>query len=118
MHHFKTKDDLLLALLERRDADSPGQRTGTNDLVADVPQVAASDDDRGETVKALVVLRAEARGSAQAGDIIAWAREHMAAYKVPRSITRFDELPRSMVGKVLRREVRDELVRRRQKGTT
>ena len=32
MHHFNSKEDLLLALLERRDADSPGQRTGTGDL--------------------------------------------------------------------------------------
>lgn len=35
-HHFRTKEELLLAILERRDAESPDQRTGTHDLAADV----------------------------------------------------------------------------------
>ena len=63
--------------------------------------VAARDDYRGETVKAFVVLRAEARGHTSAQDIIDWAREHMAAYKVPRLVEFVDSLPKSGSGKVM-----------------
>ncbi len=81
-------------------------------LVQEACIVAASDDYRGETVKALVVLRAEARGSAQAGDIIAWAREHMAAYKVPKIVEFVDALPKSGSGKVMWRLLQDEETKR------
>ncbi len=46
--------------------------------------ISARDAYRGETVKAVVVLRAEAKGKTSAEDIVAWARENMAAYKVPQ----------------------------------
>ena len=59
MHHFKTKDDLLLALLERRDADSPGQRTGTNDLVADILSQARWNQTMPELIALYSVLSAE-----------------------------------------------------------
>ena len=61
----------------------------------------------GEAVVAAVVMRP---GAVFDPDGI---RAHLAAYKVPRSVEWFEELPRSMVGKVLRREVRDEILRRR-----
>ena len=48
--------------------------------------IAARDAYRGETVKAVVVLRADAKGKTSAEDIIAWARENMAAYKVPKIV--------------------------------
>ena len=60
--------------------------------------VAARDARRGETVKAFVVLRAGAEVSAQ--QIIAWAHEHMAPYKVPTIIEFIAALPRSGSGKV------------------
>ena len=53
-------------------------------LVQEACIIAAKDAYRGETVKAVVVLRSEAVGKAQPQDIIDWAREHMAAYKVPK----------------------------------
>ncbi|HET9017509.1 MAG TPA: long-chain fatty acid--CoA ligase [Thermomicrobiaceae bacterium] len=56
---------------------------------------------RGETVKAYVVLRPGA--SATAADLEAFCRERLAAYKVPRLFEFRDELPKSAVGKVLRR---------------
>ena len=40
----------------------------------------------------------------------AYAREHMAAYKVPRRVVVVEDLPRSMIGKVLRRKVRDQIL--------
>jgi fatty-acyl-CoA synthase len=63
--------------------------------------IAARDAYRGETVKAVVVLRAEAKGGVGADEIIAWAREHMAAYKVPRIVEFVEALPKSGAGKVM-----------------
>ncbi len=63
--------------------------------------IAAKDAYRGETVKAVVVLREQARGQTTPEDIIAWAREHMAAYKVPRVVQFVDALPKSGSGKVM-----------------
>jgi long-chain acyl-CoA synthetase len=61
------------------------------------------DSYRGETVKAFVVLREGA--SATEEEIIAHCREHLAAYKVPTTVEFRDTLPKSTVGKVLRREL-------------
>lgn len=69
--------------------------------------IGAPDPYRGETVKALIVPR-EGREAECAPDlIIAWARERMATYKVPRSIEIVSALPRSAVGKVLWRELQE-----------
>ena len=70
--------------------------------------IAAKDAYRGETVKAVVVLRAEAKGKTSAEDIIAWAREHMAAYKVPKIVQFVDALPKSGSGKVMWRLLQDQ----------
>ena len=53
-------------------------------------------------MKAVVVLRARgARPRPAPEDIIAWAREHMAAYKVPRMVEFVESLPKSGSGKVM-----------------
>ncbi|GAA4194246.1 long-chain-fatty-acid--CoA ligase [Microbacterium oryzae] len=62
----------------------------------------------GESVAAVVVLRADAEQEAEA--LRDFCRTHLAAYKVPRRIEFANELPRSLVGKVLRREVRERLI--------
>ncbi len=62
--------------------------------------IGTQDPRRGETVKAVVVLKETSRGKVAADDIIAWAREKMAAYKVPRVIEFVDTLPKSATGKV------------------
>ena len=69
--------------------------------------IASRDAYRGETVKAVVVLRAEAKGRTSVDDIIGWAREHMAAYKVPRLVEFVDELPKSGTGKVMWRSLQE-----------
>jgi fatty-acyl-CoA synthase len=68
--------------------------------VKEVAIVSAPDPRRGETVKAYVVLRDEARGAVGEDEIITWCREHMAAYKVPRQVAFMDALPRSGTGKI------------------
>ena len=70
--------------------------------------ISAQDAYRGETVKAVVVLRAEARGKTTAEDIIAWAREQMAAYKAPKLVEFVDALPKSGAGKVMWRLLQDQ----------
>ena len=70
--------------------------------------IAARDAYRGETVKAVVVLRAEAKGKTTAEDITAWARENMAAYKVPKLVQFVDALPKSGSGKVMWRLLQDQ----------
>ncbi|NRF67980.1 long-chain fatty acid--CoA ligase [Aquincola sp. S2] len=70
--------------------------------------ISARDAYRGETVKAVVVLRAEARGTTAEQDIIDWARDHMAAYKVPRFVEFVDVLPKSGSGKVMWRLLQEK----------
>ena len=74
--------------------------------VLEAAVIGVPDEKRGETVKAFIVLK-EGQ-SATPEEIIGFCREEQAAYKVPKIIEFRDELPKSMVGKVLRRELRDE----------
>jgi fatty-acyl-CoA synthase len=69
--------------------------------------IGAKDAHRGETVKAVVVLRPEWRGRADAQQIIDWCRENMASYKSPRIVEFVDALPKSGAGKIMWRELQD-----------
>ncbi len=77
-------------------------------LVQEACIIGVKDAYRGETVKAVIVLREEARGRATSQDIIDWSREHMAAYKVPRVVQFVDALPKSGAGKVMWRFLQDQ----------
>jgi fatty-acyl-CoA synthase len=69
--------------------------------------IAAKDAYRGETVKAVIVLRSEFRGKIEGRAIIDWCRENMAAYKVPRIVEFVDALPKSGAGKIMWRELQE-----------
>jgi fatty-acyl-CoA synthase len=69
--------------------------------------IGTQDAHRGETVKAVVVLRPEWRGRIDAQAIIDWCRENMAAYKIPRIVEFVDALPKSGAGKIMWRELQD-----------
>lgn len=69
--------------------------------IQEVCVIARSDPYRGQSVKALIVLRTAERGRVQPADIIAWARANMAAYKVPKDIELVETLPKSGTGKVM-----------------
>ncbi len=73
--------------------------------------VGVPDKKVGERIKAIVVLKEDAKGVGGT-DLIKWCRERLAAYKVPGYIEFRDMLPKSKVGKLLRREIRDEERRR------
>lgn len=70
--------------------------------------ISARDEYRGETVKAVVVLRADAKGKTSPEDITNWAKDHMAAYKVPKIVQFVDSLPKSGSGKVMWRLLQDQ----------
>lgn len=69
--------------------------------------IATRDSYRGESVKAVVVLRASHRGTVSEADIISWCREHMAVYKVPRVVQFVEALPKSGSGKVMWRALQE-----------
>jgi fatty-acyl-CoA synthase len=68
--------------------------------IREVAVISAPDPRRGETVKAVVVLKDECQGRVSAEAIMEWSRLHMAAYKVPRVIDFVAALPRSGTGKI------------------
>ena len=69
--------------------------------------IATHDSYRGESVKAVVVLRQSHKETVTEQDIIAWCRDHMAVYKIPRSVQFVDTLPKSGAGKVMWRLLQD-----------
>jgi long-chain acyl-CoA synthetase len=73
--------------------------------------VGVPDPKVGERIKAIVVLKEDARGVG-GSELTKWCRERLAPYKVPQYIEFRDMLPKSKVGKLLRREIRDEERRR------
>ncbi|MGC9051647.1 long-chain-fatty-acid--CoA ligase [Pyrobaculum sp.] len=66
----------------------------------------------GEIPKAYIVLRDECKGRLKPEDIIKWTEDKLAHYKRPRAVEFRDELPKSAVGKILKRELRAEELRR------
>jgi long-chain acyl-CoA synthetase len=73
--------------------------------------VGVPDSAVGERIKAFVVLKEDVRG-VSAHDLLKWLRERLAPYKIPDYIEFRDSLPKSKVGKLLRREMRSEERRR------
>ncbi|MGV9103718.1 MAG: AMP-binding protein, partial [Candidatus Thorarchaeota archaeon] len=74
--------------------------------VKEVAVVGVPDEVRGETVKAFIIL--EPGEEATLKEIRQFCKEKMAAYKVPTDVEFVDTLPKTMVGKILRRELREE----------
>jgi fatty-acyl-CoA synthase len=69
--------------------------------------ISTKDSYRGESVKAVVVLRASHRGQVSEHDIIDWCRQSMAVYKAPRVVQFVDALPKSGSGKVMWRALQE-----------
>ena len=74
--------------------------------IAEAVSVGIPDAYRGETVKAFVVLKKGQRATGE--EIIQFCRQKLAAYKAPKLIEFRQDLPKSAVGKVLRKVLREE----------
>ncbi|HUX98917.1 MAG TPA: long-chain fatty acid--CoA ligase [Candidatus Deferrimicrobium sp.] len=70
--------------------------------------IGVKDPEKGEDIKAFCTLQPEYKGKITEQEIINWAKENMAAYKYPRIVEFVGTLPKSAVGKILRRVLRDE----------
>ena len=70
--------------------------------------IGATDAHRGETVKAVVVIKEASRGKVSEQDVIDWARANMAAYKAPRIVAFVDALPKSATGKIMWRALQEK----------
>jgi len=81
------------------------QALAHHEVVSEVAVVGVPDDRLGEVGRAYVIRRPGV--VAAEPDIIAWCRERLANYKVPRSVVFVDDLPRNATGKVLKRRLRD-----------
>jgi len=73
--------------------------------VREAAVVGVPDDYRGESVKAFISLKPGTTATPE--EIQAFCKERMAAYKYPRQVEIVDELPKTVTGKILRRELRD-----------
>jgi fatty-acyl-CoA synthase len=69
--------------------------------------IACKDPRRGESAKAIVVLKPAARGTVDEAQLLRWAHDNMAAYKVPASFELAEALPKSATGKILWRELQE-----------
>ena len=80
----------------------------THPLVSDAAVVGVSDRVKGEVVKAFVVLRPGAR--LLESEVKSFCRKHLAAFKVPVRVEFRQELPKTLIGKVLRKDLRRDSV--------
>jgi long-chain acyl-CoA synthetase len=79
--------------------------------MAGVVGLPREDDPSNEYVKAYVILKEGATATSE--EIIEWCRDKMAGYKRPKEVDIVESLPLSAVGKILRRELRDEELKKR-----
>ncbi len=70
--------------------------------------VGVPDPNIGETIKAFIVLKKEDKGKVTEQEIIEWSKEKLAGYKWPRKVEFIDSLPRTGVGKIKRRKLREQ----------
>ncbi len=76
--------------------------------IEEVSVVGIPDPVAGETIKAFIRLNSEYKGKITEKEIIDWSREELAAYKYPRKVEFVGSFPKSAVGKILRRKLRDK----------
>ena len=77
------------------------------EYINEVGVVGVPDPEVGENIKAYISLKPEYQGKITEQEIMNWAKENISAFKYPRLIEIIPDLPKSVVGKILRRELRE-----------
>ena len=78
---------------------------GSHDGVLEVAASGLPDKEKGEIIKVWVVLREDWKGKITEEELIDWCKENMTHYKVPKMVGFRDDLPKTLVGKVMRRQL-------------
>ncbi|MBW1729210.1 MAG: AMP-binding protein [Deltaproteobacteria bacterium] len=79
--------------------------------VADCAVIGIPDENVGEIIRAFIKLKPEFKGKITEQEIIEWAKENMAGYKWPRQVEFISSIPKSPVGKTLRRGLREKALK-------
>ena len=111
IHYVERSADIIKYKGYRVSASEVEAVLQDHDTVIGACVVGVPDEKVGERIKAIVVLKEGARGVG-AFELIKWCKERLALYKVPQYIEFRDMLPKSKVGKLLRREIRHQERRR------
>ena len=77
-----------------------------NEAVNEVGVIGVPDPEVGQNIKAFISLKPEFQGKVSNEELMEWCKENISPYKYPRIIEIIPELPKSVVGKILRRELR------------
>lgn len=80
---------------------------GQHPKVLEVAVAGLPDKKTGEAVKAWVALKPEARGTLSKEELMAWIKENLTYWKVPKYLDLIDEVPKSAIGKVMRRQLQE-----------
>lgn len=79
-----------------------------NEAVNEVGVIGVPDPEAGQTIKAFISLKPEYKGKVTEEDLLSWCKENISPFKYPRLVEIVPELPKSVIGKILRRELRKE----------
>ena len=79
-----------------------------HEAVNEVGVIGIPDPEAGENIKAYISIKEEYKGKVTEEDLMKWCQENISPYKYPRIIEIIDDLPKSVIGKILRRELRKE----------
>ena len=79
-----------------------------HEAVLEVGVLGVPDPDAGENIKAFIALKPEYEGKVTKDDLMVWCKDNISPYKYPRIIEIVPELPKTVIGKILKRELRKE----------
>jgi len=79
-----------------------------HEAVLEVGVIGVPDPEAGQNIKAFIALKPEYKGKVSEKDLLNWCKENISPFKYPRIIEIVPELPKSVIGKILRRKLRKE----------